>query len=69
MKLADTLKTAIGKAIDRLRQCTVEPVIGLIQEGLGLRQFSRRGALAAGGEWCLVCVAFHRKRLHPLLQG
>lgn len=69
VKMAYKLKTAIGKAIDRLRKCTVEPVIGIIKEVLGFRQFSLRGALAAGGEWCLVCVACNLKRLHTLLQG
>lgn len=69
VKMAYKLKTAIGKAIYRLRKCTVEPVIGIIKEVLGFRQFSLRGEQAAGGEWCLVCVAFNLKRLHTLLQG
>lgn len=69
VKMAYKLKTAIGQAIYRLRKCTVEPVIGIIKEVLGFRQFSLRGEQAAGGEWCLVCVAFNLKRLHTLLQG
>jgi len=44
-------------------------VLGVIKEVRGLRQFSLRGAPAAAGEWCLVCVAFNLKRLHTLLQG
>ena len=36
----DELKTAVGKAIYRLRKSTVEPVIGIIKETLGFRQFS-----------------------------
>jgi hypothetical protein len=65
------LQTKIGKAIYRLRKCTVEPVIGIIQAGLlaeilGFRQFSLRGLWAAAGEWCLVCLAFNLKRLHTL---
>jgi hypothetical protein len=67
--MAYKLKTAIGKAIYRLRKCTVEPVIGIIKEVMGFRQFSLRGEHAAGGEWCLVCLAFNLKRLHTLLQG
>ncbi|MEK7442711.1 MAG: transposase, partial [Chloroflexota bacterium] len=47
-----------------LRKCTVEPVIGIIKEVLGFRQFSLRGLAAAAGEWCLVCLAFNLKRLH-----
>ena len=57
----------IGKAIYRLRKCTVEPVIGIIKETLGFRQFSLRGMTAAAGEWCLVCLAFNLKRFHKLL--
>ena len=66
--MAYKLKTVIGKAIDSARKYTVEPVLGIIKEVLGFRQFSLRGAPAAAGEWCLVCVAFHLKRFHTLLQ-
>ncbi|MDP3047403.1 MAG: IS1182 family transposase [Chloroflexota bacterium] len=68
-KMAYKLQTAIGKAIYGLRKCTVEPVIGIIKEVLGFRQFSLRGLTAVAGEWCLVCLAFNIKRLHVLLQG
>jgi transposase len=67
VKMAYKLQTEIGKAIYRLRKCTVEPVIGIIKEILGFRQFSLRGQAAAGGEWNLVCLAFNLKRLHVLL--
>jgi transposase len=66
VKMAYKLKTEIGQAIYRLRKCTVEPVIGIIKEVLGFRQFSLRGLVAATGEWCLVCLAFNLKRLHVL---
>lgn len=66
VKMAYKLQTEIGQAIYRLRKCTVEPVIGIIKEVLGFRQFSLRGLLAAAGEWCLVCLAFNLKRLHTL---
>ena len=65
-KMAYKLHTDIGQAIYRLRKCTVEPVIGIIKEVLGFRQFSLRGLAAAAGEWCLVCLAFNLKRLHVL---
>ena len=67
VKMAHKLQTDIGQAIYRLRKCTVEPVIGIIKEVLGFRQFSLRGLPAAAGEWCLVCLAFNLKRLHVLL--
>ena len=66
-KMAYKLQTDIGQAIYRLRKATVEPVIGIIKEVLGFRQFSLRGLAAAAGEWCLVCLAFNLKRLHVLL--
>ena len=65
-KMAYKLQTDIGKTIYRVRKCTVEPVIGIIKEILGFRQFSLRGLWAAAGEWCLVCLAFNLKRMHTL---
>jgi hypothetical protein len=64
--MAFKLQTEFGREIYRLRKCTVEPVIGIIKEVLGFRQFSLRGLLAAAGEWNLVCLAFNLKRLHVL---
>ncbi len=69
VKMAYKLKTEIGKAIYGLRKSTVEPVIGIIKEVLGFRQFSLRGLGAAAGEWCLVCLAWNLKRLHKLATG
>jgi transposase len=66
VKMAYKLKTDLGKAIYGARKCTVEPVIGIIKEVLGFRQFSLRGTMAAAGEWCLVCLAFNLKRFHTL---
>jgi len=68
-QMAYKLRTAIGKAIYRLRKSTVEPVIGIIKEVLGFRQFSLRGLLTAAGEWRLVCLAYNLKRLHTLQVG
>ncbi|MFZ1176780.1 MAG: transposase, partial [Mycobacterium sp.] len=59
VKMAYKLKTEIGKAIYAARKHTVEPVIGIIKEVLGFRQFSLRGEGSAAGEWCLVCLAFN----------
>jgi transposase len=68
-RMAYTLRTDVGKAIYRLRKCTVEPVIGISKEVLGFRQFSLRGLGAAAGEWGLVCLAWNLKRWHRLLLG
>jgi transposase len=69
VKMAYKLRTETGKAIYRLRKCTVEPVIGIIKEIMGFRQFSLRGLAAAAGEWCLVCLAYNLKRMHTLMEG
>ena len=68
-QMASKLRTALGQAVYRLRKCTVEPVIGVIKEVLGFRQFSLRGEQAAAGEWCLVCLACNLKRLHVVTLG
>lgn len=68
-KMAYKLRTEIGDALYRLRKSTVEPVIGIIKEVLGFRQFSLRGLWAAGGEWTLVCLAYNLKRMHTLRFG
>jgi len=67
VKMAYKLRTDIGQAIYRLRKSTVEPVIGIIKDTLGFRQFSLRGLEAAAGEWNLVCLAYNLKRLHILM--
>jgi len=66
VRMAYKLKTAVGKAIYGARKYTVEPVLGIITEVLGFRQFSLRGEVAAAGEWLLVCLAFNLKRFHSL---
>lgn len=68
-KMAYKLATKIGHAIYRLRKCTVEPVIGIIKEIMGFRQFSLRGLKKVTGEWWLVCLAFNLKRMHILMTG
>lgn len=67
VKMAHKLRSDIGQAIYRLRKSTVEPVIGIIKETLGFRQFSLRGLEAAAGEWNVVCLAYNLKRLHILM--
>jgi transposase len=66
LKMAFKLQTEPGREIYRLRNCTVEPVLGIIKEVLGFRQFWLRGLWAAAGEWSLVCLAFNLKRWHRL---
>jgi len=60
------LRTKAGRALYRLRQQTVEPVFGIIQEAMGFRRFSLRGQAGADVEWALVCLAYNLRRLHRL---
>lgn len=66
VQMAYKLQTELGKLIYGARKCTVEPVIGIIKEVLGFRQFSLRGQDNAAGEWNLVCLAFNFKRFHAI---
>jgi hypothetical protein len=69
VKMAYKLQSDIGQAIYRLRKCTVEPIIGIIKEILGFRQFSLRGLVAAAGEWLPglsgLQLEAHAHPLHP----
>ena len=67
--MAYKLQTEIGGAIYRWRKCTVEPVLGIIKDILGFRQFSLRGLQAAAGAWCLVGLACNLQRLHSVTMG
>ena len=66
VQMAYQLRTQAGKAVYKLRKSTVEPVLGIIKEILGFRQFSLRGLTAAAGEGNLVCLAYNLKRLHTI---
>jgi transposase len=66
LHMAYKLQTELGKIIYAARKYTVEPVIGIIKEVMGFRQFSLRGQNKAAGEWNLVCLAFNVKRLHGI---
>jgi transposase len=65
-RMADRLKSEVGRARYRRRKAIVEPVIGWIKEVLGFRRFSLRGEAKARGEWNVVCLAVNLKRLHRI---
>ena len=48
-KRAPRLKTSAGQALYRLRKQTVEPVFGIIKEGMGFRRFGLRGRAKVAG--------------------
>ncbi len=60
------LRTEAGHQLYRLRKMTVEPVIGIIKQAMGVRQFLLRGAGKVRGEWGLVCLGYNLRRLWSL---
>jgi transposase len=64
--MAHRLKTAVGRALYRLRKQTVEPVFGIIKEVMGFRRFMLRGRAKVSLEWTLVCLSYNLKRLFTL---
>ena len=67
--MSHRLKTKVGRALYALRKQTVEPVFGIIKSVLGFRQFSVRGLAKVRGEWSLVGLAWHLKRMAVLRQN
>lgn len=62
-KMAARLKRAGRRSRYRLRQQTVEPVIGQIKHARGFRQFLLRGFAKVAAEWTLVCTAHNLTKL------
>jgi transposase len=60
------LESEMGRSVYKLRKQTVEPVFGIIKQGLGFRQFLLRGLKKVDGEWSLVVLAYNFKRLWAL---
>jgi transposase len=63
------LRTAKGRAWYKKRKSMVEPVIGILKEQRGMRQFQRRGLCAVAVEWTLAAMAHNLIRYHVLRRG
>jgi len=57
------LRTAVGRAVYRLRKGLVEPVFGQIKGARGFRRFLLRGLAKVRGEWRLVCLTHNLLKL------
>lgn len=68
-RMRKRMKTALGKAAMAIRRSTVEPVIGILKEQLGFRQFSLRGMEKVRGEFLLLCGAYNLKKIAQKLGG
>jgi hypothetical protein len=62
-EMARRLKTTEGKELYKKRKETVEPVLGIIRQAMGFRQFLLRGLEKVNLEWELVCLGYNMKRL------
>ena len=62
-RMRQKLRDPVGRAIYQRRKAIVEPVIGVLKEQRGMRQFRRRGLAKVAVEWALVTTAFNLTRL------
>ncbi len=66
-RMAKKLSTLAGRAAYAERKWLSEAPYGWVKHVLGFRCFSLRGLAKVRGEWDLVCLAVHAKRLHVLM--
>ncbi len=64
--MKEKMATKAAKAKYKLRKQTVEPVFGIIKQGMGFRQFLLRGIDKVRIEFQLVALAYNCRRLHTL---
>ena len=57
------LLTKRGKAIYKMRGCTIEPAFGQIKDSRGLNKFLLRGLNKVNGEWNLICITHNILKL------
>jgi len=62
-RMERTLMTARGRALYKKRGQMVEPVLGQIKAGCGIRHFMRRGLAACAQEWTLICATHNLLKL------
>jgi hypothetical protein len=53
-----------GRALDRQRQITIEPVFGQIKFNRAIKRFQRRGRSACRSEWRLIAATHNLLKLH-----
>jgi transposase len=63
------LATAAGRRVYAQRKSTVEPVVGQVKEGRGLRRFLLRGLVKVDAEWTLWCLGHNLGKLLGALRA
>jgi hypothetical protein len=67
LRMRRKLRTARGRATYLHRKAMVEPVIGILKQQRGMRQFLRRGLLNVGREFLLAAMSYNLTRAHRIL--
>jgi len=65
-RVRQRLRTTEGRAWYKKRKALVEPVIGILKEQRGMRQFQRRRLSAVAVEWALAATAYNLFHYHAL---
>jgi transposase len=68
LRMRRKLRTARGRATYLHRKAMVEPVIGILKQQRGMRQFLRRGLRNVGREFLLAAMSFNLTRAHSVLR-
>jgi IS5 family transposase len=67
-RVRQKLRSPAGRAVYRRRKAVVEPVLGVLKQQRGMRQFRLRGEVKVGVEWTLAAVAYNLTHLYRLSQ-
>lgn len=67
LRMRRKLRTACGRATYLHRKAMVEPVIGILKQQRGMRQFLRRGLRNVGREFLLAAMSYNLTRAYRLL--
>jgi hypothetical protein len=68
-KMRQKLRSPAGRAVYGRRKAVVEPVLGVLKQQRGMRQFRTRGQNKAEIEWKLAAVAYNLTHLYQLLHS
>jgi transposase len=66
VRAGEKLRSPAGRRQYERRKARVEPVIGILKQQRGMRQFERRGLGKVAVEFTLAAIAFNLARLHRL---
>lgn len=65
-RMRQKLRSPAGRAVYGRRKAVVEPVLGVLKQQRGMRQFRTRGKHSVGIEWTLAATAFNLTRMYQL---